>query len=236
MKLVFDFHTHTIASGHAYSTVRENIEYAKMKGLKAYGFSDHAEAMQGAFDNMHFFNFRVLPEEIDGVKLFGGMEANIIDFEGSIDATDMYQEKVDYIIASLHPPCIKSGTVAQNTAAIIGAMQNPRIKIIGHPDDSRYPLDLDKVAQAAAETKTVLELNNSSLSPFTGRQNARENMTQLMKACEKYQVRVIVNSDSHICYDVGSFERVIDLIEEVNFPKDLVVNTSLEGLQYVLNT
>lgn len=41
MKLLFDLHTHTVASGHAFSTLKENIEEAAAKGLKAMGTSDH---------------------------------------------------------------------------------------------------------------------------------------------------------------------------------------------------
>jgi len=48
MKLLMDLHTHTIASGHAYSTLKENIDEAKNKGLKILGTSDHSYAMPGA--------------------------------------------------------------------------------------------------------------------------------------------------------------------------------------------
>ena len=30
MKALIDLHTHALSSGHAYSTVKENIEYAKI--------------------------------------------------------------------------------------------------------------------------------------------------------------------------------------------------------------
>lgn len=39
---LFDVHTHTIASGHAFSTMREIIDSAKAKGLKLVGIADHA--------------------------------------------------------------------------------------------------------------------------------------------------------------------------------------------------
>ena len=48
MDFLFDLHTHTIASGHAYSTLKENMEEAAAKGLLAYGFSDHSEAVPGS--------------------------------------------------------------------------------------------------------------------------------------------------------------------------------------------
>lgn len=67
-----------------------------------------------------------------------------MDFDGNIDVSEPVLSKVDYIIASLHSPCIKPGNVAQNTSALIGAMRNPFVKIIGHPDDDRYPFVLNK--------------------------------------------------------------------------------------------
>ena len=37
-----DLHTHTIASGHAYNTIREMARAAADKGLKALGITEHA--------------------------------------------------------------------------------------------------------------------------------------------------------------------------------------------------
>ena len=49
MKLLFDLHTHTVASGHAFSTLKENIEEAAAKGLKAMGTSDHYRDLRSLF-------------------------------------------------------------------------------------------------------------------------------------------------------------------------------------------
>ena len=37
MNIYFDMHTHTVASGHAFSTFKENVEEAAGKGLFALG-------------------------------------------------------------------------------------------------------------------------------------------------------------------------------------------------------
>lgn len=81
------------------------------------------------------------------------MEANIIDLEGKLDAEEAVLKKMDYVIASLHVPCVKAGTREENTNALIGAMKNPYVKIIGHPDDDRFPLDYEKLVKAAAKKK-----------------------------------------------------------------------------------
>ena len=96
MKLLFDLHTHTVASGHAFSTLKENIEEAAAKGLKAMGTSDHYSAMPGSAQPIYFTNFKAIKEKILGVRIFTGMEANIIDLEGKLDAEEAVLKKMDY--------------------------------------------------------------------------------------------------------------------------------------------
>lgn len=234
MKALFDLHTHTLASGHAFSTLKENIEEAKRKELWAIGTSDHAERMPGANPYV-FINYKVVRKSVEGVRVFCGMEANICDFEGTIDVEESLLQKMDYVMASLHTPCIISGTAEQNTAAVIGAMKNPYVKIIAHPDDSRYPLDYDTLVPAAKKLGVALELNNSSLIPDSTRINGRENAKELLKTCKKFGTAIILGSDAHIWYDVGRFEEAYALIEEVGFPEELVLNLSPEGIKAVLN-
>ena len=47
MNYVLDVHTHTIASGHAYNTMREMAKAAADKGLELLGITEHAMAMPG---------------------------------------------------------------------------------------------------------------------------------------------------------------------------------------------
>lgn len=224
MKAFVDLHCHTISSGHAFSTLKENIDEAKLKGLKVLGISDHAISMPGTAHEFYFSNFGVIKKEINGVRILKGIEANIMDYEGTIDVSKDLCEKLDYVIASLHPPCIKPSSMEDNTQAIVKAMENPYVKIIGHPDDSRYPLDYRKVVQAAKENNVLIELNNSSLKPNGFRQNARENYITLLNLCKDQEVKIIMGSDAHIYYDVGELSYALELLQETNFPNRLVAN------------
>lgn len=85
MKLLVDLHTHTVASGHAYSTITENAQAASNRGLKLLGMIEHGPSMPGAPDLYHFGNLSILPEELFGVKILPGVEANIINYEGELD-------------------------------------------------------------------------------------------------------------------------------------------------------
>ena len=164
---LLDLHTHTTASGHAYNSLYEMAASASGRGIRIFGSSDHAPAMPGSSHYYHFINFKVLPRTLYGMKLLMGVELNIMDFEGNVDLDQDLLEKLDYSIASLHQPCIKSGTASQNTDAYLGAMKNPAIHIIGHPDDSRFPIDYDTLTAAAREHHKLLEVNNSSLTPLS---------------------------------------------------------------------
>ena len=77
MKLIADTHTHTLASTHAYSTVLENAKFASEAGLAYLGITDHAPSMTDAPHWWHFENLRVLPDELYGVKLLKGIEADL---------------------------------------------------------------------------------------------------------------------------------------------------------------
>ncbi|MDO5040704.1 MAG: phosphatase [Peptoniphilus sp.] len=225
MNLLADLHTHSISSGHAYSTLRENIEEAKRKNLKFYGISDHTKAMAGAPGDEYFYNMKVLKRDYGNITLLRGAEANILDYTGTIDLTKKLSiAPLDYIIASLHIPCIDPGTREENTAAVIGAMDNEKVRIIGHPDDARYPLDLEAVVKAAMDKNVLLELNSKSLSSESSRKDAKGNMVIMMDLLKKEGYPLIIGSDAHVDYYVGDFDNAIKLIEETNFPKELVIN------------
>ena len=224
MKAIIDMHTHTVASGHAYSTIHENIQFAKKHGMKFLGTSDHGSTMTGGPAEYFFHNLKVVPREMDGVKILRGMEANILDVNGNIDELDSKAlDGLDYLIASLHIVCIEPSTKEDNTMAILNVMDKEKVKIIGHPDDARYELDYEAIVKKAKEN-ILLEVNNSSLSPNTSREGARENILKYLELCKEYGVRIIMGTDSHICYDIGVFQYAEAIIEEANFPKELVIN------------
>lgn len=169
MKDLLDVHMHTLASGHAYNTIREMIAAGSKKGLALVGIADHAPAMPGSTHRFYFENLRIFDREVygkeAGVELLMGVELNILNTTGKVDLEEKALCSVDYAIASLHDPCINPGTELDNTTAIMSAMWIPQVKIIGHPDNPRFPVDFDKIAKAAAERHVLLECNNSSYRP-----------------------------------------------------------------------
>lgn len=228
MKDVLDMHTHTLASGHAFSTIREMTRAAADKGLELLGITEHAPRMPGSCHEFYFSNLKILDRSAYDVPVLFGVELNILDKEGHIDLAERHLRELDYGIASLHPPCIPFMSEADMTAAVILAMQNPYVQIIGHPDDSRFPLNYDEVVAAAKECGAMLEINNASLSPTGFRVGARENYFRMLEYCKKYKCPVIVSSDAHVDTLVGEHGYASALLAECDFPQELVVNTSTD--------
>ena len=82
MKYALDVHTHTIVSGHAYSTLMENAKAASEKGIKVLGTTEHGCMMPNAPHIWYFNNYKVLPREMYGVTMLYGVEANILNHDG----------------------------------------------------------------------------------------------------------------------------------------------------------
>lgn len=225
-KYKIDMHTHTIASGHAYSTITENAKYAASIGIEYLGMTDHAPGMPGSCGALHFLNMKVIPDYIEGVRIFKGIEFNIMDYEGKLDKSirKKIMKSFDIAIASLHLPCINPGNEEENTSALINAMKNTFVNIIGHPGDPRYPINVKEVVAVARDTQTLLEINNSSFDPGNGRAGGDIIVTEMLKECKKQVLPVILGSDAHYHTYIGNFKRCEKILEEAGFPDELIIN------------
>ncbi|WP_167959288.1 phosphatase [Anaerosporobacter faecicola] len=235
MNYELDIHTHTIASGHAYNTLQEMIYTAKEKGLRLLGVSDHAVAMPGTCHLYYFHNLKVVERQYGDLELMLGAEVNIIGYNGELDLDEETLAGLDYGIASLHMPCLAPGTKEQNINAMIKAMESPYIQVIGHPDDSRFSLDYEALVQAAKKNHVLIEINNSSLNPNGFRQNTRENDITILNLCKQYAVPVCLNSDAHVASDIGNTCFIDAVLNETNFPEDLIINTSVDKFKQFLS-
>lgn len=90
MELLVALRTHTVSSGHAYSTITENALVASRRGLKLLGMTDHGPSMPGVPHLYHFGNLSIILKEISGIKILPGVEANIVNHEGELDIPFCY--------------------------------------------------------------------------------------------------------------------------------------------------
>lgn len=228
MKLVADLHTHSIASGHAYSTIKEIARAASEKGLQIVAITDHGPSMPGASHAYHFGNLHVLPRKIHGVEVLKGIEANIIDYQGNIDLPSYYYERLDIILAGFHAVCYPGGTVEQNTRAMIKAMENPHIDVIVHPGNPEFPINAREVMEASIKYNTPIEINNSSLT--VSRIGSCENCQNIARLARELGAKVVIGSDAHIDEDVGKFARSLEIVKEAGLTEKDVINSSLESI------
>lgn len=232
MNLLFDTHTHTVASGHAYSTIMENAKEASKKGLKLICMTDHGPKMPGGSHIFHFGNLKVMPKEIYGVEILKGVEANIVDRDGNLDIPEEILKRLDVVIASLHDVCFPYRDVDSNTEAIINAMKNPYVDIIGHPGNPIFDIDVDKVLEAAKEYDTCIEINNSSF--VSSRVGSYDNCLLIAKKASEKNVKICVGSDAHISFDVGRFDKALEVIEKANLDENLILNTDVDKFKEYL--
>lgn len=224
MEILLDVHTHTIASGHAFSTLQEMAQAAAEKRLKILGITEHAPGIPGTCDLIYFRNLHVVPRRMYGVELLLGAELNIVDYAGTVDMPEEMMPLLDIKIAGIHSLCYTPGTADENTAAMIGAIRNPHINIISHPGDGTALLHFEPVVLAAKAHRTLLEINNSSLNPVRKKLTARANNLEILRLCKRYEVPVILGSDAHISFDIARYDRLYELLQETEFPEGLVVN------------
>lgn len=231
MQAVIDTHTHTYLSGHAYSTIFENVTVAAQRGLKGIVNTDHSPALSDCRWPAAVNFLKQVPREYMGIHIYRGVEADVIDFEGNLSVTSDFFPKVDFMIASLHDIVIRPGTKEQNTQALIGALRNPQVDILGHPGNPNFPVDIEAVVKEAAKQHKLIEINSHS---FEFRKGCEENCRQFALLCKQYGVRISISSDAHTCFDVGNFKNAFTLLESIDFPQEQVVTRSLESFEAYL--
>ena len=223
----FDPHTHCIASGHGTTdTITDLAKQAKEKNLNMLGLTDHGPATSHSARLSYFRNLAHALRKRCGIELLYGVELNILDFKGKVDLDDETLQNLDYAIISLHTQNLKPGSVEENTFAYVNAMKHPKVKILGHCDDEKYPVDYEALMVAAKFYNVIFEINNSSLSPDGYRGDTRENVRTILRLCKKYNHPVVLSSDSHGKKNVGNFEYAMKMIEETGFPENLILNYS----------
>lgn len=221
-------HTHTLASGHAFSTLQEMAQAGAEKGLKLLGITEHTPGIPGTCDPIYFRNLHVVPRRMYGIELMLGAEINILDGKGNLDADEDLMKRLDIRIAGIHSLCYEQGTIEENTYGMIQAIRHPYIQIISHPGDGTANLDFEPIVLAAKTCGTLLEINNSSLKPTRNKVDARDNNIRILRLCKKYEVPVILGSDAHISFDIANYEYLYSLLQETEFPESLIVNRSVD--------
>ncbi|MBU0672144.1 MAG: phosphatase [Candidatus Margulisbacteria bacterium] len=230
MKLAADLHVHTVSSGHAYSTVEEYVAQAKKVGLKGIAITDHGPAMPGAPHAYHFQNLGMIPAKMNGVRIYRGIEANVVDAEGRTDLPDEWLTRFEIVFVAMHPLCgYDNQGEEKNTEVLFRAIEkNPQINLIAHPGNPKYPINVKETVALAKEKGVILEINNSS---STSRAGSWDKCLAFAKEIKRQDAKVVLTTDSHISTMLGVFDKALKLIKEAGLTEKHVVNTSLAKIE-----
>jgi putative hydrolase len=221
-----DLHTHTVASGHAYSTVAELAASARERGLELIAVTDHGPRCPGAPHEWHFMNLKVVPSVIGGVTVLKGVEANLVpDTSNGMDLADEMLEQLDFVAVGFHPGCGYDETgIDWRTEALCSLMENALVDMVTHPGNAAFPLHVDTVVECAVEHGVIVELNSGSFEPSATRSRETSGELDFARAAVDAGALVAVTSDAHFHAHVGRFERALEVAERLGLREDRLIS------------
>ncbi len=241
MKIFADYHTHSTYSGDGKGTIKDNVEAAKEKGLRAVAITDHGPRHIGY--GVKKKDIKKIRKEIDelnrvnpDIEVKFGIEANIIGTDGKIDVDNEMKKELDILLAGFHfgsipdkfiegvkvqiynilsplLPSIERKSRVINTKSVIEAMYKNDIDILTHPG-AKASIDTKEVARAAVQNDTALEIN-SSHGYLT---------VEYIKIAMKEGAKFVINSDAHTPKDVGNVSKGINRAIKAGLSIDRIIN------------
>jgi DNA polymerase (family 10) len=204
-----DLHTHTTLSDGR-NTLEEMAEAGRERGYEYMAITDHSAS--------HGFGDHVTPERLwerieeirawnrgqRGFRLLAGSEINI-GLDGGLDYPDDLVEALDWVVASVHTSF--SISAAEMTARVLSAIENPQVNCIGHLTGrligrrEPYGIDVEAVAEAAARTGTMIEIN--------GNPNRRDLSDRHARLAADAGVKILLNTDAHGVDTLGNMAYAI---------------------------
>lgn len=229
MQMIADLHSHTLCATHAFQTLQEMATAAHEIGYYALAITDHAPAMPDAPHIWHFANGNALPRVVQGVAMLYGAEVNVMDTKGGLDLSQSQLAVQDWVVASIHSPCVPGVLTRKEANRIwLAIAENPYVDCIGHSEQENYRYDYDLVTKAFAQNHKVVELNAGS---FAVRKDGIPNMRKLLAACLENGCHIAVDSDAHSAWRLQTaLQPLYSLLEKLSFPEELIVNATKENL------
>lgn len=161
------FHNHSDWSdGRA--SIEDMAERARAMGFEYLGLSDHSRAAHYA-NGMDEARLRSQMREVAALnkrwkdfRILQGLECDILP-DGRLDLSPAVLRELDFVIGSVHSRFeMKEGEM---TARVCRALADENLDILGHPtgrlllEREAYPIDLERVIDAAKAHGKVLEIN-----------------------------------------------------------------------------
>jgi len=220
-----DVHMHTVETDGR-CTIEEMAEAARARGYKYMAITDHSKnlAFANGLDDKraleHIQRIRKADEQMEGIKIFAGVEVDILT-DGDLDLSDSVLAEMDIVIASVHSQFNQEP--AKMTDRLIKAIQNPNTSVIGHPTGrillrrDAYPFDMDAVLKSAAKHEVAMELN-----AYPDRLDLCDRHLRMAK---ERGVKIVINTDSHHTSHMEKIKYGVLQARRAWLTKDDVLNT-----------
>jgi DNA polymerase (family X) len=192
-----DVHAHTVETDGK-CTIEEMAVAARERGYKYMAITDHSKnlAFANGLDDKraeaHIKRIRETDAQIEGIKIFAGIEVDILA-DGSLDLSDDVLAQMDIVIASVHSAFTQEP--AEMTDRFLKVLDSPHVSFIGHPTGrillrrDAYKFDMDAVLKKAAQKKIAMELN-----AYPDRLDLND---RHLRMAREYGVKVVINTDAH---------------------------------------
>jgi DNA polymerase (family X) len=220
-----DLHCHTTISDGR-NTLEQMAEAAQNRGYAYLAVTDHS-ASHGFGDHVtpgrleeRIGEVRQLNSGVQGFRLLAGSEVNIMP-DGSLDYEDDLLRELDWVMASVHTSFKMSGRAM--TERVITAIESPLVDCIGHLTGrlinrrDPYDVDVERVAEAAARTGTMLEIN--------GNPNRRDLSERHARLAAEAGAMICVNTDAHGTDTLGNVVYGLATARRAWLTADQVANT-----------
>ena len=248
-KILADLHTHSIFSKHAFSSISENIEYAKLLGLKYLAISDHVfQAGSDSEIKNEAIRFQYLEKEVNyknSLYILGGAEFNLFQ---NLKFKEKF-ENISWRIIGLHKftevnlKYISLQKVYQEFKKYSGFVNGfAHIeRELQDLENGRYHESLSKpimsflssVVELAKENDIYLEANESSLRNYDNLY--RERMVYWLTRAKELKCNIYLGSDAHYCKRIGNFDNSLALLKELNYPEELILNFNEDRIKKLIH-
>lgn len=221
-KILIDLHLHTVACGHALQTIYDIVRKAKEDHLKIVGINEHGPLID---TKLYFFGpLTRLPRIMDGVEVWRGCECNPIK-NGRVDLPGSFVERLDFLSLGVHDhyqPTKNQAEMTRIVKAIIKAY--PKMRFITHPYNNEANFDIEDIAQFACDNNILMELNDNYFKERYLTPELMERAKLMVKICQENKMPFIINSDAHVLNDVGNFENVFKVWDELGLREKDIIN------------
>ncbi|HQO58045.1 MAG TPA: DNA polymerase/3'-5' exonuclease PolX [Candidatus Omnitrophota bacterium] len=220
-----DLHVHSDFSDGK-SSIRDMVAGAAARGYEYVGICDHSQSLTvaGGLTPVDLLRKRA---EIDRVqqafpacRVLFGTEVEI-NADGGIDYDTRVLKEFDFVIAAVHTGLEQ--TREQMTRRLVKACRNPYVHAIAHPTGvhkgkrDAYDVDLLALFEAAAESRTFLEINAFPVRLDLNSEN--------VYCARERGVSFVIDTDSHAVSHLSHMPYGVAVARRAWLTKEHVLNT-----------